>query len=93
MPTPDVVTDSTAIADLQAAFRALAGQPLGTADLRHLRPLVCAVVDEMMRDGTFPERILIALRRLAVDSGLDWDNEHLSEPVLRWCLWQYYRTN
>ena len=85
------VTASAAVDELSAALHALVGRSLASADIPTLQPLVCAVVDEMISDGVLPERILIAMRQIVQDAGLDWQDDRIGEPVIRWCLRRYFR--
>src|SRR5215471_13962165 len=88
------VPDSSAIADLRAAFVSLTeDDPLpGAAEISALRHCVDAAVDELKDAGMLPERVVIAVKQLALDSGIQWTNVRLFDRLIDWCLEQYYST-
>lgn len=90
MTTPPALASTTAVAQLREAFAALTNQPIGSADLSLLQPLIYGVVDAMRDEGMFPERIVIVVRRLARETGIDWENDRVSEHIIRWCLRRYF---
>ena len=57
---------------------------------RELETRVCAVVDDMKAGGATPERILIAIKRLAADAGVQWMEHRLFGQIINWCVRRYY---
>jgi hypothetical protein len=92
--THPFVTDSSAIGDLRTMFVALArNRPMPSdADLSALRRHVDAAVDEMKQSDMLPEHVVIAVKRLALDSGIQWTNHRLFDRLIDWCLEDYYNT-
>jgi hypothetical protein len=52
---------------------------------------VCAAVDEMKTSGILPERIIVAVKRVAADGGFQWATNRLFEQMVGWCVDRYYR--
>jgi len=57
---------------------------------RELETRVCAVVDDMKAGGAMPERILIAVKRVAADAGVQWMEHRLFGQIINWCVRRYY---
>jgi hypothetical protein len=91
-PTSRFVTDSSALGDLRAVFTALAPRSnhLAASDVAMLQGRVCAAVDEMKAEGALPERIIVAVKRVATDSGVQWADNRLFVQLIAWCVDRYY---
>jgi len=80
-------------AELRDTFARFADRvyDLTPAEERELETRVCAVVDELKTGGSTPERILIAVKRLAADAGVQWMEHRLFGQIINWCVKRYYR--
>jgi hypothetical protein len=86
------VPDSSTLDDLRATFTALDPQSVGLADadVAKIRLQVGAVVDEMKTAGVLPERVIIAIKDVASESGIRWTQIQLFERLATWCVARYY---
>ncbi|HEY9227691.1 MAG TPA: hypothetical protein VIP11_13630 [Gemmatimonadaceae bacterium] len=78
---------------LRAAFAEMASRPrqyLLPDELVTLRARMCAVVDDMRADGEPPERVLIAVKQLAADGGVEWTSNRFFTQLVDWCLERYF---
>ena len=97
--------DRPAVVSLSAYLAAVvAKQPsaIGRARQEELRQLVCDVVDEFKSSGWPPERIIVAVKRIAADAGVFPSRDILSSTsalknqdaalvnMVRWCIDRYY---
>ena len=91
MPYPNAATDS-AVGRLRAGFEALASKRTRVTgyDVNPLRGRVCAVVDELKASGDRPARVILAIKRLATDSGMAWHEVETFGRIVRWCADRYY---
>jgi hypothetical protein len=76
----------------------------GAAFNHDLRDQVCVVVEELRALGWPPERVIIAVKQVAVDMGLKTSrnvlvasgqptpNDEIVQRLVRWCIEQYYGT-
>jgi hypothetical protein len=83
--------NSAAIGALASAFKDIAPRPplRPYEDLALLQPLVFAVVDEMKASGELPERVLSAIRALAISAGIG-PGDVLVQQLMRWCVERYF---
>jgi hypothetical protein len=65
--------------------------PPSEDDVTRLHRQTCAAVDELKAAGTSPERIVIQLKGLAADTGIQWTNRGLYDQLIGWCLAQYFK--
>jgi hypothetical protein len=88
----DVTGSNSVVDDLRIAFSALASRqaPITGPELDQLKGRVCAVVDELKGAGTLPERIIVAVRGIATESGIRWSDVQMFERVIGWCIERYY---
>jgi hypothetical protein len=49
------------------------------------------VVDALKADGMPPERVVIVVKNLANDVGIQWNNESLFDDLIGWCIHRYFR--
>jgi len=80
--------------DLRALFSPLALKPdsqIAVPDMRAVEECVRAAVREMRTAGLLPEHIIIRLRRMAANSGVDF-NALLMERLVRWTVNEYFDT-
>jgi len=100
------VNDRPPVLRLRVSLRTLVaslerGQAPAVSE-RDLYQDVCAVVDDLHSLGWPPERVLIAMKQLAGETGLrpsrafttatqplNWSDELLAR-IVRWCIEQYY---
>lgn len=78
---------------LRSAFAELASrsrQHLLADELVTLRARMCAVVDDMRADGEPPERVLIAIKRIAGEAGVEWKTNRFFTQLVEWCLERYF---
>ncbi len=55
-----------------------------------LRERVGTAVDEMKAAGLLPERIVVTVKTLAGDAGVQWGGNKLFETLVNWCVERYY---
>jgi len=86
------VNNPTAIGDLRAACTALASKrsPITELELTSLRRRIEAAVDEMKAAGTSCERVVIAIKAVATDCGLKWNDVDMFERLIGWSVERYY---
>jgi hypothetical protein len=86
------VTGSNALGDLRVAFTTLAPRSshLAASDVELLQRRVCAAVDEMKAGGVLPERIIVAVKGVATDAGIQWADNRLFVQLVAWCVDRYY---
>jgi hypothetical protein len=81
---------------------------LTAAEVQLLRDQVCALVDEMKSTGATPERVIVAMKGVAMDARIDGhvrlhDPDPRREPyrpssglldsMVKWCIERYYATS
>lgn len=98
--SPPISVSSSSAHDLKSA---LASLPVAMDDTSaaELRERVCSFVDEMKRLDLPPERILVALKKIAHDAGLRGERitsagvdmtpgDAVLRQLVRWCIEHYY---
>jgi hypothetical protein len=84
--------ESTTVGGLRATFTMLAEKKTHITDteLLALQRRVSAAVDEMKAAGALPERVIIAIKGLASDTGVQWSDNELFSQLATWCVDRYY---
>lgn len=87
------MTETTAVGALRDTFAMLAEKrrPIADVELLALQRRVCAAVDEMKAAGMLPERVVVMVKALATDSGVQWRDNNLFAELVTWCIDHYYQ--
>jgi hypothetical protein len=93
LPYPSsIVRASNAVDALRSSLAALTetrAQP-SSAELSMLRRRVCAVVDVLKADEMAAERVVMAVKHVAIESGIQWTHNRIVDRLIDWCLDRYY---
>ena len=86
------VTHPTALESLRAAFAAIAqnASALSPQETEVVRRRVLDVVDELKAAGALPERIIVAIKKLAAEVGIAWTGSVLLEQIVNWSVEHFY---
>jgi hypothetical protein len=92
-PGPPIhVPSQTALESLRATFAAIAqnASALSPQETEVVRRRVLDVVDELKAAGALPERIIVAIKKLAADVGIAWTGSALLEQIVNWSVERFY---
>jgi hypothetical protein len=92
-PGPPIhVPSQTALESLRATFAAIAqnASALSPQETEAVRRRVLDVVDELKAAGALPERIIVAIKKLAADVGIAWTGSALLEQIVNWSVERFY---
>ena len=107
-PTKPCMYDRPSVVALRESLSAVAASRPAKVDKARLRAIherVCPVVDDLKAAGWPPERIIVALKQIADDVGLNTSRRLLvaSTPlqehdavvvgIVRWCIERYYHAD
>ena len=86
------MTNPTAIDSLRTAFTAVASNAstLSAQETDFVRRRVHDVVDELKASGVLPERIIVVIKKLALEAGLAWTGTRLVDQIVNWTLERFY---
>jgi hypothetical protein len=56
-----------------------------------LRELVCGVVQELRRNGSDPEQVVLAIKEIAAEANPSLAGSPLLYEIVKWCVEEYFK--